>query len=217
MKGTPLTEKTWQYICDLVPAEDEFLRKLNEDALAQEIPAIQISPDQVSFLQFFLKSIQAKNVLEIGSLAGYSTITMARALPEDGKLFALEREPEYSYFIREKVKEAQLDHIVSVHTGEALDTLKTEQFPQLDFVFIDADKLNYSNYLELVMPMLRVGGVVCGDNALAWGMIADKDVPADREDVLGMQEFNRAMASRDDLSCSMIPLGDGMFMGVKTK
>lgn len=215
MKGTPLTEKTWKYICDLVPAEDDFLRQLNVEALEQEIPAIQISPDQVSFLQFFLRAIQARHVLEIGSLAGYSTITMARALPDEGQLFALEREPEYSFFIRKKVKEAGLENVVTVHTGEALETLETQEFPELDFVFIDADKMNYKRYLDLTVPMLRKGGVVCGDNALAWGMIADTDVPADREDVLGMQEFNAAMAARDDLACSMVPLGDGMFMGVK--
>lgn len=214
MKGTPVTDKVYSYILEYFSAEDEFLRTLNSEAQAAGIPAIHISPDQLSFLQVLLKSMNARYVLEVGSLAGYSTIGMARALPEGGKVVAFELNPQHAEFIRRKAAEAGVADKVEVIVGDAKKNL-AEYKPncEFDFVFIDADKSGYVAYLEYTMPMLRVGGLVAGDNALAWGKIADDD--AEGNDVRGMQRFNKALAARADLQVAMLPIGDGMAMGVK--
>lgn len=214
MKGTPLTEDSYQYICDLFPAEDEFLRELNAEAETAGIPAIQISPEQLAFLQVFLRAMNARFVLEIGSLAGYSAIGMARALPEDAKVVCIEIEKRSVDFIHKKAEEAGLSHKIHLVNGNALDVLKDlEPGFLFDFVFIDADKPNYAAYLELSLPLTRKGGVIAGDNALAWGKISD--LSNTEPDVIGMQNFNRALSEHPQLQGCVVPVGDGMAMGVK--
>lgn len=214
MKGTPLTEDTYDYICRLFPAEDDFLRNLNRDAEAAEIPPIHISPEQLAFLQVFLRSMGAKRVLEIGSLAGYSAIGMARALPKDGMVICLELEPQSVQFIRRKAEEAGLSHKIRVIQGDAAESLRNlgAEAP-FDFVFIDADKPQYKAYMELSYPLVRQGGVIAGDNALAWGKISQESI--EEPDVRGMQVFNRALAEHPGMQACLVPVGDGMAMGVK--
>ncbi len=214
MKGTPVTDKVYDYILEHFSAEDDFLRTLNEEAQAAGIPAIHIAPDQLAFLQVMLKTMGARYVLEIGSLAGYSTIGMARALPEGGKVVAFELSAENAAFIRRKAEEAGVADKIEVHIGDAKKILAGyAPDHQFDFVFIDADKSGYTTYLEQTVPLLRIGGLIAGDNALAWGQIADED--AEGNDVRGMQRFNKALVARLELQVTMVPIGDGMAMGVK--
>ncbi len=215
MKGTPLTDETVAYINELFDVEDELLRTLRDDAAAAGIPSIQISPEQGAFMQVLLSGIGARRVIEIGTLAGYSAIIMARALPEDGELVTIERDPMHADFARDYIEQAGLSHIVSVRTGSALDVLERElaDTGDYDFAFIDADKPAYTRYLDLVIPLMRPGALVAGDNSLAWGEIAND--ATDREDVRGMQAFNRAMAEQPDITrACIVPVGDGMCMGV---
>ncbi len=214
MKGTPMSEASYDYVCSLFSSEDEFLRRLNAEAEEAGIPPIHISIEQLAFLQVLLRSINARNILEIGSLAGYSAIGMARALPEDGKVICLEIEPQSVQFIRRKAEEAGMSHKIDVLQGDAA-TLLTNYQPAstFDFIFIDADKPRYKQYMELTLPLLRQGGIIAGDNALAWGKIADTNT--DEPDVQGMQEFNKALSVSEELQACMVPVGDGMAMGVK--
>lgn len=214
MKGTPLTEKIYDYLLENFSAEDDFLRSLNSEAQQLGMPPIQVAPEQLAFMQVLLRSMGAKNVLEIGSLAGYSSIGMARALPEGGKVVAFELNPAYADFIRRKAEEAGVADKIEIHVGDAkriLPDYKPEQ--PFDFVFIDADKSGYVTYLNLTVPLVRTGGLIVGDNALAWGQIADAD--AQGNDVRGMQSFNKAISSHPQLQACLVPIGDGMAMGVK--
>lgn len=214
MKGTPLTDKVYDYLLEHFSAEDDFLRSLNSEALQLGMPPIQVSAEQLAFMQVLLRAMGAKYVMEIGSLAGYSAIGMARALPEDGKVVAFELNPAYADFIRRKAEEAGVAHKVDVHVGDAKRILPDYKPGHLfDFVFIDADKSGYVTYLDLAVPLVRPGGLIAGDNALAWGQIADKD--AQGNDVRGMQNFNRAISSHPQLQACLVPIGDGMAMGVK--
>ena len=216
MKGTPLTDETVDYINDLFPAEDSLLTSLRTDAVAAEIPAIQISAEQGAFMQVMLRAMGARRVIEIGTLAGYSSILMARALPDDGELVTLEVNPFHAQFATERIAAAGLAHKVKVMTGSALDLLERDLAGSgpYDFAFIDADKPAYRRYLDLLIPLMRVGGVIAGDNALAWGEIANKETTD--ASVKGMQDFNAAMSAHPRIQACLVPIGDGMCMGVVT-
>lgn len=216
VKATYLNHELAQYIEDNFSAEDAFLTALNRDAAANSIPDICIGGAQGAFLQLFLKAMNARYVLEIGSLAGYSAITMARALPEDGKVICLELNADFCAFIRRKAEEAGLQDKIIVFEGNAAAFLE-EYHPDFsfDFIFIDADKPQYLKYLELSLPLLRKGGVIAGDNALAWGYVADTEPTYEPHNVLGIQQFNKAIANHPDLQSCFLPVGDGMVMGLK--
>lgn len=214
MKGTPLTDQIVEYMIDLFPAEDALLQELRAAAIKAEIPAIQISPEQAAFMQVFLRAIGAKRVIEVGTLGGYSAISMARALPDGGSVTTIELDPFRAEFARSWAERAGLGSKIEVRVGSGVDVLERDLAGSgpYDFAFIDADKPNYVRYLDLILPMMRRGGVIAGDNALAWGQIANPN--SDDPSVRGMQAFNRAMAARPELQCSLIPIGDGMCVGV---
>jgi caffeoyl-CoA O-methyltransferase len=214
MKGTPLTDEIVDYINRLYPSEDAVLAELRADAEAAGIPPIQISPEQGAFIQVLLRGMGARRVIEIGTLAGYSAINMARALPDDGELVTLEVNPLHAEFAKERIARAGLGHKVRVYTGSALDLLERDLAASgpYDFAFIDADKPSYRRYLELIVPLMRPGGIVAGDNAMAWGRIAEAET--DDANVRGMQDFNRALAEDRRLQGCLVPIGDGMAMGV---
>lgn len=215
-RPTEITDNIYSYLLERFSGEDEFLTQLNKEAEAEGFPPIHISPDQSRFLLFFLKAIGAKNVMEIGSLAGYSAISMARALPEGSKVTALEKFKKNCDFIRRKVSEAGLDDKIEVVDGDARDFLKgySPESP-LDFVFIDADKRSYKHYVEKLTPHIRQGGIICADNALAFGHIASEAPEEERKNVQAIREFNDWMVANPAYDCTLVTMGDGMLMAVK--
>jgi predicted O-methyltransferase YrrM len=217
--STFLTEDLNAYIIERFSTETPDMRRLLDEAASAGIPPISISPEQTAFLQVMLRAMGARTVLEIGSLAGYSAITMARALPSDGVLYAAELEPAFAAFIRRKADEAGLGSVIRVLQGPALDTvshLLTTTDVMFDVVFIDADKPNYANYLDLVLPRVRVGGLVIGDNALAWGEVArSATTEFEPHNVQALHAFNERMSTHPQLLSTLVPLGDGMVIGLK--
>lgn len=215
-RPTEITQDIYNYLLENFSAEDEFLLNLKKEATEAGIPEICISPEQGNFLQFYLKSINAKNVLEIGSLAGYSAIVMARALPKDGKLIAVELNPKNAEFIEKQVEKAGLSHIIEVVNQDAQKFVK-EFKPdyELDFVFIDADKRAYHKYFEHTAPLLRKGGVICADNALAFGMIAQNDPESEPKNVNALKRYNIMVRENKDFFSTLVTMGDGMAMSVK--
>lgn len=218
-RSTYLTDELNDYITSRFSSESDDLRALNAEAIAAGIPAISISPEQTSFLQIMIRAIGARTILEIGSLAGYSAIVMARALPSDGTVYACEYEPSHASFIRDKTHELGLDSMIKVLEGPALTTI-AELFESsttmFDMVFIDADKVNYSAYFDLVLPRLRIGGLIIGDNALAWGEVARSATTTfEPHNVKALDAFNTCMSSHPQLQSTLVPLGDGMVVGIK--
>ena len=218
--STPLTPELTDYLRSSFSTEDDFLRDLNSQAAASGIPDIHIASEQTACLQLLLRSINARTVVEVGSLAGYSTIILARALPPDGIVVACEKDPRHAAFIREKAAEAGLGSVIDVLQGAALDTLPshallTQSEPSIDVVFIDADKPNYQNYYDLLVPHVRVGGFVIGDNALAWGQVHMADPENEPKNVRAIRAFNDRMSSDPRFLTTLIPLGDGMVVGLK--
>jgi len=221
--STFLTPDLNDYLVRYFSAEDDFLRQLNTEAEAEGIPPISIAPEQTAFLQVLIKATNARTIVEVGSLAGYSAIAMARALPPDGTLIACEVSPKHCDFIRRKVHEAGLDGVIQVAEGPALHTLPdmiSEQSPDgvpfIDVVFIDADKQNYRRYLDMLYPYVRTGGLIIGDNALAWGHVHEGRPDFEPDNVSALRAFNDVMSSHPGLQSTLVPLGDGMVIGLKT-
>lgn len=217
--STFLNPQLNRYLVDHFSTEDDLQRDVLTRAGNADIPAISIAPEQTACLQLLLRAIGAVNVLEIGSLAGYSALTIARSLPAFGRLTCLEINPRYADFVRKVAAEAGLDSIISVVTGSALQALANlpDGEAPLDAVFIDADKQNYRKYFELVYPRIRKGGLIVGDNALAWGNVADRNTQYEPENVNALHDFNVLLATHPGILATLIPLGDGMVVGLKTE
>ena len=191
-RPTLISDEIYSYLTKNFSSEDDFLKELNIEAAKENIPQIHISAEQGKFIQFILKAINAKYVLEIGALAGYSAITMARALPDDGKLYTIEIFKKNADFIEKKIKEAGLENKIEVINADAKKFLQSWNPPhELDFVFVDADKKAYSDYLELTAPMIRKGGIFAADNALGFGHIAEENPKSEPGNVKAIQKLNQ--------------------------
>ncbi len=215
MKGTPITEELFDYIVDNFAKEDDLLRKMPADAQRQGVPMIHISPEQGKFLQVLMKATGARKVLEIGSLFGYSTIWMARALPAGGKLISLEMNPLHVQVTRKNVERAGLADKVEVRQGAALDLLKTlDAEAPFDLAFLDAVKDEYVAYLDYALRLVRPGGLIIGDNASAHGEVWKMPPSEDGAMIRSMRAFNRRMATDPHLTSVLVPISDGMCVGV---
>ena len=200
------------YLSERTRGEDAFMRDLKEAAGAAGIPRIWISPEQASLMQILLRAAGAREVIEVGTLAGYSAISMARALPDDGRVRSLELEPVHAAFAREWVAKSDVAGRVEVLEGDARQTLAELPDDSADACFIDADKEGYATYLEHAVRIVRRGGLIMVDNAFAFGRLFDPDA---EDEVGAIIAFNEHMAARTDLQSIIVPLGDGCWVGVR--
>jgi predicted O-methyltransferase YrrM len=169
-----------RFIGETIVQEDEALRGAVEAAEAAGLPPIQVSPPQGKLLQLLTRLVGAKNVLEFGTLGGYSAILIARALPQDGRLITLEARPEYAEVARRSIDRAGVGDRVEIRVGpalEALPTLEEEGVGPFDLVFIDADKVNTPNYFAWALDRTRPGGLIVADNVVRKGTLADAADP----------------------------------------
>jgi predicted O-methyltransferase YrrM len=171
---------------------------------AAGLPSIAVTPNQGKLLELLARIHKARSILELGTLGGYSTIWLARALPKDGRLVTLEREPSYAEIAKANIAKAGLAELVELRVGPALQTLPAlhaEGVGPFDLIFIDADKKNYPGYLEWSLKLSRQGTVIVGDNVVRDGRVADPD-SADRsargarrgQEILGADPRVRATA-----------------------
>jgi len=207
-------ERFERYITELFAAEDPVLSKIRARHESEKLPAINVSPEEGKLLHLLLLLIQAKNVLEIGSLGGYSGVWLARALPADGRLVTIERDPKHARIAREAFAAAGLQDRIELIEGPALEVLPTLK-PGFDAVFIDADKEPLPHYFAWGMKLLRGGGLLLCDNAFFHGAAVDPN--DDSPNAEGVRKFNE-LASRDPrLVATIIPVRDGLVIGVKTR
>lgn len=203
------------YTRRLFAAEDQVLEELRYEMARQDLPEINISAEQGRLMQVLLAAVNARDVLEIGALGGYSAIWMARALPPDGRLVTIEVREERVAFARDFIARAGLDGVIEVRLGTAPDVLRSleEEGATFDAVFIDADKENYGEYLDFALTLVRPGGLILGDNAYQAGRIVDDEPDAT---VAAMQAFNQRLASDPRLVSTIIPIRDGLTVSVVT-
>jgi caffeoyl-CoA O-methyltransferase len=210
--STQVMPEHFNYIAALTTPEDDILRNLKINALNSGIPPIWISPEQGSFLQILLTAARSKEVVEIGTLAGYSAIWMARALPENGHVRTIEISSMHADFARRWIARSDVAERIKVFHGNGAEILTQFQDNSADAAFIDADKEGYPVYLRECMRIVRPGGLILADNAFGYGQILEgKD-----SDVIAMRAFNKIMAKEAALRSIIIPIGDGLWVGVKT-
>ncbi|MGI5483020.1 O-methyltransferase [Streptomyces lavendofoliae] len=176
-----MSQERWSavddYLTDMLAPADEVLTAALADSDAAGLPAIGVTPPQGKFLHLLARLQGARTILEIGTLGGYSTMWLARALPEDGRLISLEYSPEHADVARANLARAGLDKVAEVRTGAALDTLPRladEGAGPFDLVFIDADKPNNPRYAEWALRLTRPGSLVVVDNVVRGGAITDE-------------------------------------------
>ena len=179
-----MRQETWSAVDDFIgetlAGDDEDLRGALEAAAAADLPAIQVSSPQGKLLNLLARTIGARTILEFGTLGGYSTIQLARALPADGRLVSLEFRPEYAEVAGASIERAGLGERVEIRVGPALETLPRlaeEGFGPIDLTFIDADKVNTPNYFSWALERTRPGGLIVADNVVRDGALADAGDP----------------------------------------
>jgi caffeoyl-CoA O-methyltransferase len=204
-----MTKETFKnvdnYINDLFVKEDQALLNVTASIEDEGIPAISVSPNQGKFLHLLAKMVNAKKILEMGTLAGYSTIWMARALPPDGRLITLEFDPKHAEVAGKNIKEANLHSLVDIRIGKALDLL-----PQIeaageapfDMIFIDADKPPYAEYFQWALRLSRPGTLIVTDNVIRDGKVLDNN--SEDENVIGVQRFNKMLAASKAVNATII-------------
>ncbi|MFJ8665555.1 O-methyltransferase [Streptomyces sp. NPDC093600] len=177
-----MTNDQWtnvdRYFTDLLAPADEALAAALADSKAAGLPEIAVAPNQGKLLNLLATTMGARTILEIGTLGGYSTIWLARALPADGRLITLEYDPAHADVARANIARAGLDKKVEVRTGAALDTLprlEAEGAGPFDLVFIDADKANNAHYVSWALKLSRPGTLIIVDNVVRGGKVAVAD------------------------------------------
>jgi predicted O-methyltransferase YrrM len=178
------------YLTDSLVGDDPILDAAQADSSAAGLPAISVTAVQGKFLALLCRIAGARHVLEIGTLGGYSTICLARGLPDDGTVISLEVSQKHAEVARANIDRAALTQQVEVIVGPALDTLPgLAEHPAtpFDLVFIDADKANMPGYLEAVLKLARPGTVIVGDNVVRGGHVVDTD--GSNDDVSGVRRF----------------------------
>lgn len=213
-RGDRLTadERLDRYVTELFAVEDPILAAIRARHAAENLPPINISADEGKLLHLLLLTVEATTVLEIGSLGGYSGVWLARALPSHGRLTTIEKDPRHAGLARRAFDEAGLSSRVRLIEGAALEVLPTLR-PGFDAVFVDADKESLPQYFDWSMRLLRRGGLLLGDNSFFHGAAIDDN---DRSPAaLGVREFNRLAAADPRLVSTIVPVRDGLLVGLK--
>jgi predicted O-methyltransferase YrrM len=195
-----MSQERWSdvdgYTADLLVREDDALRAAVEQSASAGLPPIAVTPNQGKLLHLLVRMQGASSVLEMGTLGGYSTIWLARALPDAGRLVTLEVEPRYAAVAAANIARAGVADRVQQRVGPALDTLRElagEGAGPFDFIFIDADKRGTPQYFEWALELSRPGTVIITDNVVRGGALVDPD--SDDPGVQGMREFHELLSA----------------------
>jgi predicted O-methyltransferase YrrM len=219
-----MTQTQWtavdNYITDLFTLADPALDAALQAIADAGMPPISVAPNQGRLLQILALSVGARSILEIGTLGGYSTIWLARALPAGGRLITLEADPRHAEVARANIARAGLADVVEVRLGKAIDTLPqlaTEGRDPFDLVFIDADKPSTAAYFEWALKLTRRGSLIIADNVVRNGAVANA-ASADAN-VQGVRRFNAALAAEPRVTATVLQtVGskgyDGLAIGI---
>jgi predicted O-methyltransferase YrrM len=202
-----LIDRVDRYVEALCAPQDAVLVENLKNAERAGLPAINVSPNEGKLLSLLTKVSGARRVLEIGTLGGYSTTWLARALPPDGKVITLEVDPRNADVARKNLKLAGLDERVEVRVGNAADAMRKMAAAgegPFDLVFIDADKPQYLEYLKLALELARSGSLILADNVIRNGRALDPS-PSDAN-ARGVKAFNEAMAAHPRLESIILPI-----------
>jgi predicted O-methyltransferase YrrM len=201
-------EQQWEdvddYLTGLFVPDDPALTETLKSSDAAGLPQIAVSANQGKLLMILAKSCGAKSILEIGTLGGYSTIWLGRALPAGGKLISLEYSEKHAEVARKNIARAGLENRVEVRIGAAVESLPklASERLEFDFIFIDADKQGYCDYLDWSLKLTHPGSLIVADNVVRDGQVVDPN--SQDEMVQGIQRFNKKLAAEKRVDASAI-------------
>ncbi len=216
-----LAQQVDQYIERLFVPSDEVLIQNLKDAAAAGLPTINVSPNEGKLLYLIAKMVQARRILEIGTLGGYSTTWLARALPSDGKLITLELDEQHAAVARRNLDRAGVGDRVEIVIGRGVDSLAAllhRNEPPFDLIFIDADKPAYVEYLNAALKLARTGTVILADNLIRNGRVMHEHLSD--ASARGARAYNEAIAHQPRLESIVLPIIrenlDGLSISVVT-
>jgi caffeoyl-CoA O-methyltransferase len=212
-----LTDSLYEYLLAVSLREPHLLRQLREETAADPSARMQISPEQGQFMGLLARLMGARRCLEIGVFTGYSSLALALALPDDGRIVACDVSDRWTSVARRYWAAAGVAHKIDLRLATAMETLghllAAGKGGSFDFVFIDADKENYVGYYERSLELLRPGGLVLADNSLWSGRVAD---PENAEpDTVALRHFNEHLHGDERIDLSLVPIGDGLTLARK--
>jgi predicted O-methyltransferase YrrM len=207
-----LTPRLYAYLKNNSLREPEVLKLLRDETHRQTSVRMQISPEQGQLMRLLIEILGAQKTLDIGTFTGYSALTVALSLPNDGKVIACDVNTEWTAIAKHFWETAGVSHKIELKLAPALETLNhllnDGQANTFDFAFIDADKQNYLAYYEKSLALLRVGGLIAVDNVLWGGRVADPAI--DDRDTVIIRELNSRILEDERVTISMLPIGDGL-------
>jgi predicted O-methyltransferase YrrM len=212
-----LDDRLYDYLLSVSLRDDDVAARLREETARLTQSNMQIAPEQAQFLGLLAGLVGARRTLDVGVFTGYSALAVARALPDDGRVVALDVSEEWTAIARRYWRKAGVDHRIDLRIAPALETLDAliadDGRGTFDFAFIDADKENYMAYYERCLELMRSGGVIAVDNVLWSGSVAD---PADTDaDTEAIRAFNAELHRDERIDLSMVPIADGLTLAVK--
>ena len=211
-----LDDTLYRYVLDHSLREHPAQAALREATRPHQFAVMQISPEQGQLMALLVKLIGARRTIEVGVFTGYSALSVALALPEDGKLLACDINDAYTRIGQPYWEQAGVAHKIDLRLAPALDTLDAclaaGEAGSYDFAFIDADKPNYDGYYERCLQLLRVGGLIAVDNTLWSGRVASKATTPETE---ALQQLNIKLHGDARVDLSLLPIGDGLTLARK--
>lgn len=216
-KSIQLDEQVYNYLLSVSLREPQILQECRAETAKHPMARMQIAPEQGQFISFLIKLLHVKKALEIGVFTGYSSLSIAMSLPEDGHLDACDSDPEVTAIAKKYWNKANVREKINLHIGPAIETLDTlleeNKNNTYDFAFIDAHKPEYIDYYERALRLIRPGGVIFVDNVLWSGNVADKS--KQDEDTVAIRNFNEHVNNDDRVMISMLPVADGITLAMK--
>jgi len=210
-------DRLYEYILRVSLREPDVLRRLRAETAPMQGAGMQISPEQGQFLRFFAEVMGVRRAIEIGVFTGYSSTSIALAMPSDGNLIACDVNESWTAVARRYWKDAGVDGRIDLRIGEALATLDgliaEGRAGIFDFAFVDADKENMDGYYERCLKLLRQGGVVAFDNVLWNGSVADPENKSDS--TLAIRALNEKLGRDERVTMTLVPIGDGLTLARK--
>ena len=212
-----LDERTYDYLLKVSLDEPGLLRRLRDETAELPQRNMQIGPDQGQFMALLVRLLGVEKALEIGTFTGYSSLCIARALPTGGRLITCEVNAEWAGVAQAYWAEAGLEERIELHLAPARETLDAliagGEACTFDFAFIDADKAGYDVYYERALALIRPGGLICVDNVLWSGTVADPGVKD--KDTRALRALNSKLHRDRRVNISLVPIGDGLTMARK--
>ena len=216
-RRTEITDKVYDYLVANSVREPPVLARLREETATMPMAIMQITPEQGQFMALLVELIGARRTLEIGTFTGYSALSVALALPADGRVVACDISEEFTAVARRYWAEAGVADKIDLRLGPAVETLDALIAEGLsgafDFMFIDADKQGYDAYYERGLALLRPGGLIAIDNVLWNGAVADPD--RQDEETRAIRALNRKVQADERVGISLVPIGDGLMLARK--